>query len=171
MPLERSLLPKEHLLHVYMGRGRLLLPNTLEYQQYNGLQTGALASCTGIAIYIPYGSEPILGIGHVAPSQEASSLMEQFREQLREAGIDFHRFQQSQGYIELIPGQTTYDKEKGHLREKISHMQDYLKEKFPKLSAFPNQAVSYSVLRGHLSSSIRLLKSGNLIILGEGKAY
>jgi len=163
--------PQEHLLHVNMGNAKLLLPGTPKYEQYDGLETGALASCTGIALYIPQGSDVVLGIGHLAPSQNPSSLIEKFKEQLGKAGIDFGHFRQQQGFIELTPGQTTYNREKSHLRDKIAHFEEYLREQFPKLKSFPSRYVSYSVLSGHLSSSVKLLKNGRLIISGEGKAY
>lgn len=170
-PPEQPQPPKEHLLHVYMGGAQLLLPNTSEYKEYDGLETGALALCTGIALYIPQGSEAILGIGHLAPSQNTLSLLDEFRKQLTEAGINFSNFRQQQGFIELIPGQTTYDAGKSYSRGQISEINRRLREQFPKLRSFPSNSVSYSVLRGHLSSSVKLIKNGRLVILGEGKAY
>lgn len=135
------------------------------------METGALASYTGLALYVPQASEAVLGIGHLMPSQNTLSLLDAFRKQLNEAGIDFGNFRQQQGFIELIPGQTTYDRGKAYLRDQMSKIDRRLKEQFPKLKSFPSNAVSYSVLKGHLSSSVKLLKDGRLVILGEGKAY
>ena len=163
--------PREDLLQVYMGNARLLLPSTQEYKQYEGLETGALASCSGIALYIPQSQGVILGICHLASSQNPSSLIEKFTEQLRGVDMDFNNFRQQLGFIEFIPGQTTYDRAKKYLADRIANTQRYLKEQFPNFIGFPSGCVSYSVLSGHLSSSVKLFKNGRLIISGEGKAY
>lgn len=170
-PVERLNNPVENLVYVSMGRGRILIPGTPEYTQNDGLKTSALATCTGFALYMPDAEEALLAIAHLMPSQTVHSLMEQFREQLGAVGISFADFRLRPGYVQLIAGQTTYDRGKGYLRDRISRNGDQLKEVFPGCKGFPFQKVSYSVLSGHLSSSMRLYKDGSLAIVGEGKAY
>jgi len=160
--------PQEHLLQVYIGKARVLIPETPEYEEYDGLETGGLSTCVGIALCIPRGEESIFGIGHSIPSQHISRLVEQFEKQLREAGTDLR---ERRGFVELIPGQMTYYKEKSYLRNRITRAGEYLRERYPNLQPFPISLVSYSVLSGHLSSRVKLLKGGRLIISGEGKAY
>lgn len=169
-PIEQPII-RENLLHVYMGGTKLLLPTTPEYGQYDGLETGALATCTGLALYVPQEKEVILGVAHLMPSQGAFSVIEQFSGQLNEAGLDPEQFYGQEGFIAFIPGQTTYDRDKTRLREEIIQTQELLRRQFPKIKNFPLQKVSYSVLSGHLSSSVKLFKDGRLVIAGEGKAY
>ncbi len=163
--------PEENLLHVFMGEARLLIPNTPEYRQYGGLETGALASCTGFALYVPKDNEAILGIAHLAPSQSIYSFIEKFTDQLRATGIDPHQIKQSEGFMEVIPGKITYDKDKNLLRDETAQFTGGFKKQFPNFRSFPSNKVTFSVLSGHLSSHVKLLKDGKLAILGEGKAY
>lgn len=163
--------PQENLLHVFMGGARSLIPNTPEYRQYDGLETGALASCTGFALYVPKDDEAILGVAHLSPSQSIYSVIESFTDQLKAAGINPRQIRQSEGFMDVIPGQTAYDRGKDLLKDKIAQATQEFRKQFPKLRNFPFNKVAYSVLSGHLSSYVKLLKDGRLAILGEGKAY
>lgn len=163
--------PKDNLLHVYMGNAHLLLPNTQEYVQFDGIETGALASCTGIALYLPQEDGAILGVAHLKPSQGVFSVRTQIDEQLREAGIDAGKFYGGQGYMSVISGQASYDKWQGRLREGVDANERLLREMFPNYKTFPIKNTSYSVLSGHISSSVELFKDGRLVVAGEGKSY
>lgn len=169
--LESPKTPKENLLHVYMGRAYLLLPHTPEYDQFDGIETGGLATCSGIALYIPQEQGAILGIAHLLPSQRAESAIQQFNRQLLEAGLDRAALHQKPGFLSVVPGQTTYDRVKSNLRERINQVQEILRQQFPLLESFPTAKVSHSVLSGHTSSSVKLFKDGRLVIAGEGKSY
>ena len=171
VPPELPKPPEENLLQVHMGGAHLLLPNTLEYDQFEGVETGALASCSGIALYIPHENDAILGVAHLAPSQGAVHAIQQFNRLLLEAGLDRTVLYQESGFLSFIEGQATYDRGKSLLRDDALQKLEYFQRQFPKLKGFPNNKVSYSVLRGHVSSRVKLFKDGKLVISGEGKNY
>lgn len=170
-PPESPKPPKDNLLHVYMGKAHLLLPNTSESDQFEGIETGALATCSGIALYVPQEQGAILGIAHLAPSQGVASAIQQFNSQLLEAGLNLTVLCQKPGFLSFIPGQTTLDRGKSTLRNNAHQIAENLQVQFPQLKDFPDKKVSYSVLSGHTSSSVKLFKDGRLVIAGEGKSY
>lgn len=164
--LER--LEKPNLFYVPGGSSKLLIPGSQEYNLYQGLETGGLASCFGIALYfLDKERIPWLGLIHLNPSQSLLSVVDSLKDQIPLGKVFNPR--NIRGFSEVIRGQTTYEKE--YLETRFNDLNNLVKETFPKLQPFPSSLVSYSVLRGHLSVGVRLLKNGQLIIEGEGRAY
>lgn len=170
--LRERLNNESDFLYVPEGSGKLLIPGSQEYNLYQGLETGGLASCFGIALYFFYKDEgtpwPWLGLIHLNPSKDFLSMVEALKDQAISLGKVFDP-RNIIGFSKVIRGQTTYEKE--YLESRFNNLNNLVQETFPQLQPFPSYLVFYSVLRGHLSIGVRLLKNGRLIIEGEGKAY
>ena len=151
--------PREHLLTVYMGNARLLLPGTPEYEEFEGLKTGDLATNPVVVLYIPHGEDAIFGIGHFAPAYPDNKLIKQFENELKEAGINARELW---GYGQVIPDR------KNRYSWRISRAESHFRAKFPNTQLFPPDFVSYSMPSKDTSQAI-LLKSGRLVIPWDGR--
>lgn len=152
--------PREHLLTVDIGKAILLIPGTPEYEEFYGLKTGDLDRHPAIVLYILYGEEAILGMGHSFPAYSDNKLVKQFENELKKAGINAR---------ELWGGQVIPDRENRY-PWRISRAGSHFRAKFPNTQLFPPTFVSYSMPTEDIPQAV-LLRSGRLIIPWDGRIH